>query len=211
MTDLSIRMDAKDLMAAYAAAKGIPMAKVIRNAARDFARAAFYKTPTAAISKSDYFWYRDASGKIHYLHKRMVKSQSYKVVVDGETKRRKRWVLRSGKETEGKIHKVMVGKGWSKASWRGVFQALGLPQPNKPKYMPAKADTLSSLAERFAGATASATITDIIRFNRFGKGSDRVTGAMFQAGYARAAKKIMDDVSRMLRRAWRNGNASNAN
>ena len=210
MIGLSITMDAKDIMAAYAAAKGVPMAKVIRNAARDFARAAFYKTPTAAIKKSEYLWYRGKDGKIHYLHERLAEKQAYTVVVDGKKRRRTKWVAKYGLTGET-LRRVMVGKGWSKASWTGVFRALGLPPPNKPKYIPVKAETLSSLAERFAGATASATITDIIRFNRFGKGSDRVTAGMFQAGYARAAKKIMDDVKKMLKEAWRNGNAGNAN
>lgn len=207
---MNIAIDTKDLIAAYAAMKKVPMATVIRNAARDFARVAHAMTPTASTKTSEYYWYRGKDGKIHYLHERLVEKQEYRIVVNGRKRKRTKYVAKYG-ITDKRLKKVLVAKGWSKASWIGVFRALGIPPKGKAKYLPAKTETLGSVAEKSAGATASITITDIIRFNRFGKGSDRVTGEMFQAGYARAAKKIMDDVSRMLRRAWRNGNASNAN
>ena len=208
MTDLSITMDVKDLIAAYAAAKGIPMAKVIRNASRDFAQAAYKATPTAVKSSSDYYWYKGADGKRHYLHKRMVKRKTFRAA-DGS--KRRKWVLKSGRDLEGSLHKVRVAKGWSKASWIGVFRALGMDAPKRAKTAPEKAETLSSIAEAASGATAKATITDIIRFNRFGKGTDTRSGEIARAGYALAAKRIMRDVVKTLKEAWKNGNASNAN
>ena len=208
MTDLSITMDVKDLIAAYAAAKGIPMAKVIRNASRDFAQAAYKATPTAVKSSSDYYWYKGADGKRHYLHKRMVKRKTFRAA-DGS--KRRKLVLKSGRDLEGSLHRVRVAKGWSKASWIGVFKALGMDAPKRAKTAPEKAETLSSIAEAASGATAKATITDIIRFNRFGKGTDTRSGEIARAGYVLAAKRIMRDVVKTLKETWRNGNASNAN
>lgn len=208
MTDLSIRMGAKELMAAYAAAKKVPMATVIRNAARDFAQAAYKATPTAIKSSSDYYWYKGADGQRHYLHKRMVKRKTFKAA-DGS--RRRKWVLKSGRDLEGSLHRVRIAKGWSKASWIGVFRALGMDAPKRAKTAPEKAETLSSITEAASGATAKATITDIIRFNRFGKGTDTRSGEIARAGYALAAKRIMRDVAKTLKEAWRNGNASAAN
>lgn len=206
---MNITIDTKDLMAAYAAMKKVPMAKVIRNASRDFAQAAYKATPTAVKAKSDYYWYKGKDGKRHYLHSRMVRR---KTVTGADGAKRKKWVLKSGRETEGDIHKVRIAKGWSKASWIGVFKALGMEKiPNRAKTAPAAAETLSSIAEAASGATASATITDIIRFNAFGKSTDTRSGEIARAGYALAAKRITGDVTKMLKKAWKDGNASAAN
>lgn len=205
---MNIAIDNKDLIATYAAMKKVPMAKVIRNASRDFAQAAYKATPTAVKSSSDYYWYKGADGQRHYLHKRMVKRKTIKAA-DGS--KRKKWVLKSGRDLEGSLHKVRIAKGWSKASWIGVFRALGMDAPKRAKTAPEKAETLSSITEAASGATAKATIIDIIRFNRFGKGTDTRSGEIARAGYALAAKRIMRDVVKTLKETWRNGNASTAN
>ena len=52
--NFNVDIQDKGLLATYAALKNIPLAKVLRNAARDFVQAAYRATPMARIAQSRY-------------------------------------------------------------------------------------------------------------------------------------------------------------
>ncbi len=169
-------------MQALASLKDVPLSKVVRNASRDFAQEALKNTPTAKVSKSEYYYYHDRNGQIHFLHESQV----------------------HGKRKKGsKLHKVRVHKGWSKASWIGVFRALGMSMPNRKSSLPEKVEHISHAIQKVASDTsASTTITDYIHFDRFGKQTDTRTSEIARKGFELAAKRMVKAVNDTLMKQW---------
>lgn len=203
---LAIHTDASGLIAAYARLKGIPVATVVRNASRDFVKAAYTKTPTAKIGKSPYYTFVSwRTGKRVYLHESQVETERTR---KGKAKLARKW--RKFNPARGftwlnqfKLRRVRVAKGWSKASWINAFRALGIPPKSRPARVPPKAETLSDVAAAGAAQKAQMTLTDYIRFNDFGKGADTRTAQIVAAGFAAARRNIVKDGRRLLREKWR--------
>ena len=186
-----LEMDDRELMHAMARLTQIPLAKVVRNAARDFAKGAYQATPLARISRSEFYAFRDTDGNWRYLHQSQV----------GHLTRKKRqaWKAASG------FHKVRIGKGWSRATWGGVFEALGLPKKNRAAGVPEEAKTRSTLETAESTTQAEMTITDLIRFDRFGRGGGYdSTPEIIAAGMERARASMTRELARRLKNAWRN-------
>lgn len=171
--------DTNHLVEALARLKGIPVSKVVRNASKDFAQGAYNATPVAKISKSEYYYVKDQG---RYLHQSQLEG-------------RKR-LYKHG------IYKVRVRKGWSKASWIGVFRALGMSANVVSQRLPQKVETLSGVVISGTPTDAKAAITDCIRFDGWGGGSDRSSDAVRKSGFALAAKRIEGEVNRMIARQW---------
>lgn len=93
------------LMHRLAEAKGVPLAKVIRNASKDFAFEAQRATPVAKITKSPY-WFIKAP-----------KSGQPRWVVKWSAKSKSGWQKQLFRK---------VSKGYAKASWLGMMSALGI-------------------------------------------------------------------------------------
>lgn len=184
MSDFSCTIHDESMIAALARLKRIPVSKVIRNAGRDFARAARVETPLASVSRSEYYKYFDQRDRQwHYLHESQVKDRNF------AAKRR--------------LYKVRVHKGWSKASWIGVFRALGLPPPAQGKQPDAVA-RMSQASEMATDYYAEMTIDDAIHFDRFGRNySAAMVEKIAKAGYEAAAKNITAETQRMLEKQWR--------
>ena len=181
--NVTCKMDASELMEAMARLKKIPMSKVVRNMARDFARAAYKATPVAVKSRSEFYTFMQG-GKRRYLHESQVAG-------------RKRKSMRN-------LRKVRISKGWSKASWFGVFRALGLPAPRIGGRLPAaKIGILSNAVDYGDDTNATMHMTDYIQFNRFGKGTDQHSAEIARAGFLAAAKNMKKEVGRMLKNEWR--------
>ena len=203
---VAIRTDGSGLVAAYARLKGISVATVVRNAAKDFVKAAYGKTPTAQISKSPYYTYVSwRTGKRVYLHESQVETEFTRT---GKPKLAKKWKKFNPARgyvwmPQFKLRRVRVGKGWSKASWINAFRALGIPPKKRPARIPPKAETLSSVSAQGAAQKAQMTLLDFIRFNDFGKGADTRTAQIVAAGFAAGKAKIMKDGQRLLREKWR--------
>ncbi|MBO4513518.1 MAG: hypothetical protein J5746_12210 [Victivallales bacterium] len=189
------------LLDTLARMKKIPIGKVIRNAGRDFAREAYKITPTAQISKSPYYRYFDQRDqKWHYLHESQV-VESY-TTKRGLTRNR---IRQGAKDAFGKLKKVKIAKGWSKASWIGVFKALGLP-PKAKGSLPVAVEQLSDATMTETAWMAEIVIADDIRFNHFGNGADGGTAdRIAKAGYDAAARNINKEIDRLMKRRWEGG------
>ena len=177
---LSTKIDASSMVEALARLKGISVQKVVRNASRDFAQAALKATPTAKISKSQYYIWWDRKGNKHFLHENQV-----------------------GKRKRGsKLRKVRIHKGWSKASWLGVFRALGISMRMSTSRLPNAVEHISNAIASGTPEKAKTVITDYIKFNNFGKGDDRHTAEIARAGFTLAAKRIATETNKMLVKQW---------
>ena len=199
-------IDITGIMAALARLKDIPIAKVLRNAARDYVQGAYKATPTAQISKSQYYVFTDwKTGKKHYLHESQVKTEQTK---SGNAKMAQKW--KNFNPARGffglnqfKLKKVRVAKGWSKATWAGVMRELGMATKAIPKRLPSVVADKSELAQNLNANAPKVTVSDEVRFDDFGKQSTAQKHTQIaQAGFALAAKRLVTEYARMLRRAW---------
>ena len=172
---LDVKIEDGSMLKALAELKGINVSKVVRNAARDFAFAAQKHTPLADKSKSEYYRYYDKAGNRHYLHESQIK----------------------GKPSTG-LKRVRIFKGWSKASWIGVFRALGISAKGRPSTVPAKAETISNAITRGGAENASTVLTDYIHFDDFGRGMDNTSRQIMEEGFKRASENITKEIRRML-------------
>lgn len=194
-----VTFDEKDIIHAFAAMKDIPVAKVIRNAAKDFAKAARAATPLGRTTKSDYaklIW----DGTFHFikisyfmLHKpkrryKMKRKQELGLPYHGYSYQLKRLTNA----------RMRVSKGWSNASWIGIYHALGIATKPTRKSLSPKVEDIGKVSNSFYNnAHAEVIITDDIRFN-----SDEWRTAearMARKGFQAAAKKITKEYARMLR------------
>ena len=199
-----------NIMETLARLKKIPISKVIRNAGRDFARAAMRETPVAIVSKSEYYKYfdeRDRQWK--YLHQSMLNGEKAPYVDEELTKagalETVTYTTKSGKvktKTVRKLAKVRVYKGWSKASWIGVFRALGMPPPAQGK-QPDAVTRMSQASEMATDYYAEMTIDDAIHFDQFGRHmSSQTVGRIAEAGYEAAAKNITKEIDKLMQKQW---------
>lgn len=193
---IQAEIDSKDVIRAFAAMKGIEISKVIKNAAKDFSKAAWQATPRARVKKSDYarlLW----DGKFHFI----------KISNFERLKPLRRYKKKKGKPYHGysyqlrRLYKarVRIPVMWSQASWIGVFRALGMQGKtppigqNKPKVT-----DIGKVSNSFYIKThAEVKITDDIRFT-----SDEwrsAPGEMARKGFEAAAKKISKEYKRMIK------------
>jgi hypothetical protein len=179
MIDITIMTDPKRLIEAMARLKNIPVSKVVRNASRDFAQAAQKETPIATKSKSEYYKYFK-NGVPHFLHESQV----------------------AGRKRKTGLRKVRIYKGWSKASWLGVFRALGVSLKVSVQRLPSKVEHISHAVTRGSVTESTTTITDYIHFDEFGRGNDERTETIGRRGFELAAKRMSKEVNRMLLKQW---------
>jgi len=180
MIDIMLNIDPKAIVEALARLKGIPVAKVVRNASRDFAQASLKATPTAQKSKSEFYKYKGKDNQWHYLHESML----------------------VGRKRKKGLIKQRIYKGWSRASWLGVFRALGMSMRMQTSRLPNAVEHISNAIARGTQTSATTTITDYIHFDNFGKGNDTRTEAIARAGFELAAKRMTSETSKMLARQW---------
>ena len=218
MSGVSINMDFKSLTEAYARLKGIPLAKVLRNAARDFVRAARKATPEAKVKRAIYVratmyettdevyttkrgkvktrraFTRDAAGK------RVSTGKSWYIPINRVGK-----LKRNNTKTGLVMHKVRIAHGWSKATWLGAMAALGIGgEAKRPASIPPVAEARSTATAHGDDIKPAVTITDQVRIDHFGRGtSTPVHNALCQAGFAAAVKSIVNDYTKLARQAWR--------
>ena len=180
MSDFHFTFDDKNLIEAYARLKKIPVAKVIRNATKDFVQAAFRTTPIAKVSKSKYFVVVQ-HGRKRFLHEKQVRPNTT-------------------------LHRMRVAKGWSKATWIGIMRALHMKAKEKPSIVPDDATAKSTLqVMEQANLSATAIVQDEIRFDHFGKGnSDSKLQEIANAGFKLAAERITKDMNRTVQKLWGN-------
>ncbi len=194
-----IRINASEMMEAFARLKKIPLSKVIRNASRDFVREAYRMTPVAKISKSEYYRAVDPKDPKHrwYIHETMLKGRSDLTTKSGNMKS----VSSINKAGRVRLNKVRVRKGFSKATWAGAFAVLGLPAVKEGVKYPVGSN--SGVIQRDLPTGPEATITDEVRFDAWGRStSDKQHETIVRAGFANAAAHMAGEYNKMVREAW---------
>lgn len=188
-------IQADEIIQVFAAMKGVEVSKVIKNAAKDFAKAAWQATPRAKTKKSDYarlLW----AGQFHFI----------KISNFERLKPKRRYRKKKGKPYRGysyqlkRLHKarIRIPYMWSQASWIGVFRALGMQGrtppigQNKPKVM----DIGKASNDFYIKAHSEVVITDDIRFTS--PEWKTAEGLIARKGFEAAAKKITKEYHRMI-------------
>lgn len=178
-----IDIDSTELLEAYARLKQIPLAKVVRNAAKDFVQAAHKNTPLSELTGAKY--YRAELGNrrwwipIGWLNGRRVHNKS------------------------GRAHlKKWLKRGWSKATWIGVMRALGMSHGGVRSDLQEAAQK-SSVIMRDNPVQTQSEIMDEVRFDKWCKGADTTSDEIRAKGFELAAKRISSDWEKEVRRQWR--------
>lgn len=130
-----------------------PMAKVLRNAARDFAQEAYAATRSAAVSRTPFLQVPDRRGSTYYnAYKARLLSGA--AVTPGMTIRgAMRWVkkrrvkhlgLRGGRTPNPPYP---VAKGFARATWIGVFRGLGMTTRRPAERIPEAATRAGTVTQ----------------------------------------------------------------
>lgn len=188
---MDVKLDVRGMMEALAELKQIPLAKVVRNAARDFVQAAFRATPTAKVGRAQYYRAK-TNGRTWYIP------------VAKTNGRRVRGLKKSGVE----VRKVAIRRGWSRSTWLGAMQALGMASKARPARMPEAVERKSTASSGGAQATPSVVISDEFRLDNFGYSTtipqyNRIAGE----GFKLAAKRLAGAFKAETRKAWGDTNA----
>ena len=179
---MNVKVDIQDkgLLQTYAAMKNIPLAKVIRNAARDFVQAAYKATPTARITQSPYV----------------------RIPIEG-VKKVFRYIPWDSLDEKGqerlKKRRIRLQRGWSKASWIRLMRILGMTNSKgemRKERSGKRWDAVNQLAT--IGLTEKqAVINDAIHFDARPGEIDRIT----EAGLALATKRLSNDFKKIMKAA----------
>lgn len=188
MLGIRVQVHKDGLLEEYARLKKVPLAKVIRNAAKDFLQAAYRATPIAA-RRTKAGWLAMAPSKLRgsAAHR----EQSNGLVWFGPrmlTARDKRRLRAAGAAVP------RIRRGYSKATWIGAMRALGMGR-SAPAGMDS-ATNVATLRTEGTGSNVSATVRNWLSF-------DRRPGAqadILRSGLAHAARRIRDDWRRVLKR-----------
>lgn len=178
--NINAEIQDKGLLKTYAALKNIPLAKVIRNAARDFVQAAYKATPMARITQSPYVRIPIEGAKRVF---RYIPWDSLDEKAQGRLKKRR----------------IRLQRGWSKASWIRLMRILGMTNKNgdmRKERSGKRWKAVNQLAT--IGLTEKqAVINDAIHFDARPGEIDRIA----EAGFALATKRISNDFKKIMKAA----------
>ena len=216
---LVLEMDDRELVAAYSRLKRIPIATIVHNASKDFAKAAYTATPLAQKSTRDSEWmtFIDArTGRRRYIREyklRKTRTQPKGLIYKGKPRKGDKPIkeYKAGTfarlglfglvdESQYQPHKVHIAKGYSKSTWIGVFRALGLPPRRKASKW---AEGRSTATTQGTDTKTMTTITDEVTFDKWGKGLNYSSPNILEEGMAAARQIMTRQVALAMRREWR--------
>ena len=218
---LVLEMDDRELLAAYSRLKKIPIATIVHNASKDFAKAAQIATPNAQKSTKDSEWmtFIDArTGKRRYIREyklRKTRKQPKGLIYKGKprkgdmpTEYKVGTFARLGffglvDESQFQPHKVHIAKGYSKSTWIGVFRALGIPPRSDMRKASKWAEGRSTATTQGTDAKTMTTITDEVTFDKWGRGLNYSSPNILDEGMAAARLVMTRQVALALKREWR--------
>lgn len=180
-----MRLDTRHLMSAIASLKEVPLWKVIRNASRDYVQGAYKATPSAQISKSQYYR-AEHNGKKWYIHESQLHGGRVR-----------------NKQGKTQLRKVRVRKGWSKSTWIGAMRELGMTAKNRPRRLPAIVEAKSTTTQQ-GGNTPRVVISDEFHIDRFGRSTtipayNQIAGE----GFRLAASRLVKEWEREIKERWK--------
>lgn len=181
---IEVKKDA--LLKEYARIKNVPIGKVIRNATKDFLQAAQRHTPMGAKKRKS-GWLSIAPEAIRGDHKLQDDGKVWfgPQILSAKDKTRLR---KAGAKVP------TVRKGYSKATWIGAMQALGMNR-KVPQGMDS-AKHVATLKTEGTGSNVSSTIRNWLGFDS----KPGTIANILQQGFANAARRIRDDWARVLKR-----------
>ena len=198
---ITIKTDAKSLLETYAKLKQIPMEKILRNAGRDFVQAALKVTPLSKLPKSPFARIPLEGRKVRYVHIEHSLTKTYY--------RRRKVNKKTGQVTYKVADKpkpsrvrhlnkycMVLRRGWSKASWIGVFRALGVPERVAMRALPQAVQTIANATVSGSGSQAQVHILDPIHFEGLPGTAQRI----IDEGYKLATSRIVKDFNRQIQR-----------
>lgn len=178
------KIDTTELVNSFARMKNIPVKTVMRNAARDFVRTAQRETPLSVETKARY----------------------YRAKLDD----RRWWIpvdLIGGRKIHNKPGRTQLkrwlNRGWSKATWIGSMRALGMSSQHPAKRLPAVVTHQSIAYQKGPDRNPQAVVEDVLALDNFGRGtSDEQHRRISAEGFKVAARNMMKEYNRLVRRAW---------
>ena len=215
---MGILVDTTELMDAYARLKKIPLAKVVKHAARDFTQAGQKATPNSVISRSEWWIATRYEQTQETYQTKKGKTRTRTTWARGEDGHKKKigdsWFIHDSKISGSsvrrtfarsgiKLSRMRVHRGWSKASWIGIMRSLGMTTNKEPSKDLEKAKYLSSAVTRGNLMNTVIELTDQIAFDRFGKGGADVTSPEIkQRGLELAAWRLSKEFDKEARKQW---------
>lgn len=193
---MTVQLDSRELVSAFARLKNIPVWKVIRNAAKDFTRGAYDATPVAKKSTSPYYRAK-YKGRTWY-----VKQSQLTKGTRGKMK-----ALAKGEQVEFRqgrpvLKRVLIKKGWSKSTWIGAMRTLGFHGAGG-KYATYAASNSLALGNQ-NNDHPEYTVVDQFHIDAFGRSTtDEAYARVVDAGWTRAAAILTRSYRQLVEKEWR--------
>lgn len=185
--------------------KAVPVDKVLRNAARDFAHGAYRATRSAAVRKTDFLQVPDKRDGRYYRAFRAAQAANERnhggrhvLAPNMYVRGGMRWIRRRAVRRPGLRGGTTpnppypVAKGFARASWIGVFRSLGMQTQRPAASVPPAAVEIGQ-AEQARGRL---DIVDRLSYI----GSLDARDGIVAAGLARAESIIVRELDREARR-----------
>lgn len=190
--------------------KEVPVAKVLRNAARDFAHGAYRATGTAAVSRSPFLQVPDKRGGKYgraYMERAARASAAGEALLAPGTYLRgaMRWIRKTPARRPGSRGghtpnpPYPVAKGFARASWIGVFRGLGMTTQRPARNVPASAVRIGQVESLAEGGQPALEIVDRLSYIARLDARDGVTAA----GLRLAQQTMERELDREARRLER--------
>lgn len=120
------------LMNALASIRNLPLAKVIRNASKDFLQGSYRATPLSKITHKDTLWTKKPGQTPHWVNKAKERARKTDRRVSESAKRpvNKKWVA-----------PFRVSQGFAKASWITAMRQAGMTMGSGKRYTSAQKES----------------------------------------------------------------------
>lgn len=181
-------IDINDLVSQMSRLKNVPVDKVTRNAGRDFVKGAYMAAPVAKISKSKFAIVTLKNGEKQVLNITKAAQQSAARARAGRGAE-----VREATKARLNARRIVIQRGFSKATWIGAFRALGVSTTKPAKNIPDKLTRLSTVRWHIKESEAS---VEIIDQNMAFKGLPGAGAAMVQAGLDRAQNILLKNIEK---------------
>jgi hypothetical protein len=183
-------IDIDDLVSQMSRLKNVPIDKATRNAARDFVRGAYMAAPIAAVRRSKFAKVTLKTGKEQVLNITKAAQQSA-----AAASKERRAEVRKATRARLEARRIVIRRGFAKATWIGAFRALGVTTNKPAKNLSETLTRLSKVTWHTKDSEASVEITDQ---NLAFKHHIDAGNAMLMAGLDRAKDILLKNITKEI-------------